>query len=274
MSTSAVARAGITLRLLEPHSMVGAIVEPISARIVSPSPSYSRSASASAASRSDSSRPSSARSIAIASGARRRLGQSVAEAGQQRREQGYGVPAQRRHGRVAGLADRGDLHREGALLADGVADHLAAVGERQPLAAALVHAVGGSDVGALLEQPAHPDVREPVLLVGHGDEPQVAARPEAAARQLGHRHRPGRDLVLHVDGAAAPQPAVVVDHRLERRVRPVARVARHHVGVPDERQRLGGPSVEPVETPGIRATTFARWASRATTSASTPLRSR
>ena len=68
-STSAVARAGITLRLFEPHSMVGAIVEPISARIESPNPAYSRSASASAFERSGSSRPRSARSIAIASGA-------------------------------------------------------------------------------------------------------------------------------------------------------------------------------------------------------------
>jgi hypothetical protein len=94
------------------------------------------------------------------------------------------------------------------------------------------------DVRPLLEQPAHPDVGEPVLLVGHRDEPQVATRPEAAARELGHRDGPGGHLVLHVDGAAAPEPSVVVDHAREGRMGPVARVARHHVGVPDQGQAL------------------------------------
>ena len=54
-----------------------------------------------------------------------------------------------------------------------------------------------------------------------------------------HRHRAGGHLVLHVDGAAAPEIAVVVDDALERRVGPVARVAGDDVGVADERQRLG-----------------------------------
>jgi hypothetical protein len=98
--------------------------------------------------------------------------------------------------------------------------------------------VGGPDVGALLEQPAHPDVGEPVLLVGDRQQPQVAPRAEPAPGELRHRDGAGRHLVLHVDGAAAPQPPVVVDDGLERRVRPVAGVARHDVGVPDERQRL------------------------------------
>jgi hypothetical protein len=92
------------------------------------------------------------------------------------------------------------------------------------------------DVGSLLEQPAHPDVRDPVLLVGDGHEPQVAARAEALAREVGHRDRPGRDLVLHVDRAPAVEVAVVVDHRLEGRVGPLLALDRHHVGVADERQ--------------------------------------
>ena len=79
-----------------------------------------------------------------------------------------------------------------------------------------------------------PTSRAAVLLVGDRDEPQVAAGAEALPRELGHRDRSGRHLVLHVDRAATEEVAVVVDHRLERRVGPVAGVGRHHVGVADE----------------------------------------
>ena len=83
--------------------------------------------------------------------------------------------------------------------------------------------------GRSRDQPAHADLLDAVLLVALRDEQQVATRPEAGARQLGQRDRPVGDLVLHVDRAAAPQVAVVVDVRRERRVRPVARVGRHDV---------------------------------------------
>ena len=78
--------------------------------------------------------------------------------------------------------------------------------ERQPLAAALVDAVGGPDVGALLEQPAHADVGEAVLLVGDREEPQVAARAgsrSAPARPSRPRARPPRSSCRRRRGPTA-----------------------------------------------------------------------
>ena len=84
--------------------------------------------------------------------------------------------------------------------------------------------------------------------------------------QLGHRDRAGRDLVLHVDRAPAPQPAALVDDRGERRMGPVARVGRDHV----ECGRRTPATAPTGPIPGIRATRFARRGSRATSSQSTP----
>ena len=142
-----------------------------------------------------------------------------------------------RRGRVPRLADRDDPGGVGALLADAHRLHDPAVGQRQPLPAALVEREVGPDVGPRLEQPAHADVGRAVLLVGDRDQPEVAPRAEARTGELGHRHGAGRDLVLHVDRAPAPQPAALVDDGGERRVGPVTRVGRDHVEVTDERQR-------------------------------------
>ena len=165
-----------------------------------------------------------------------RCGQAAADAGDQLAQVRDRVVAQRRQAAVAGLAHRGDPGRVRALLADSDADQGAAVGELEPLAAALVDAHVGPDVGAGLEEPVHPDLGHAVLLVGDGEEPQVPPRPPARADQLLEGDRSRGHLALHVERAAAPQVAVVGEHALERRVGPVADVDRHDVGVADERQ--------------------------------------
>ncbi len=197
----------------------------------------SAAASAMSAARSPTGRPSSTSRVCSTKGSRTRSGMPepilVRQLGQVR----HRVVAHLGHRRVAGLAERHQPHRAGALLADAEGQHGPPVDQLQPLAGALVDRHRRPDVGPLLEQPTHADVGAAVLLVGDREEPQVAAGPEALPGQRRHRDRPGRDLVLHVDGAAAPQPAVVVEHRLERRVGPLLAVDRHHVGVADEGQR-------------------------------------
>ena len=165
------------------------------------------------------------------------VGHAGADPGDQVGQDRHGVVAQLGHRGVARLADRDQPNRAGAFLADGEGQRLPAVGERQPGAGALVDREVGPDVGALLEQPAHADVGPAVLLVGHRDEPQVAARPEALASQPRHRDRAGGDLVLHVDRTAAVEEAVVVDDGAERVVEPVLPVDGDDVGVADEGER-------------------------------------
>ena len=162
---------------------------------------------------------------------------AAADPAQQLAEQRNRVVAHVRRGRVPRLADRDHPGGEGALLADAHRLHHPAVGQRQPLPTALVDREVGADVGAGLQQPPHPDVGRAVLLVGDREEPEVTPRAEARTSELGHRHGARRDLVLHVDRSAAPQPAGLVHDSGERRVGPVARVGRDHVEVSDERQR-------------------------------------
>jgi hypothetical protein len=69
---------------------------------------------------------------------------------------------------------------------------------------------------------------------------QIAVGLETLACEHRHRHRAGRRLVLHVHGATAPQIPVVVDVARERAVLPVLCVGRHHVGMPEQRQRRAG----------------------------------
>ena len=122
------------------------------------------------------------------------------------------------------------------LLADVDRDDDATVGQLQTLAAALVERVVGGDVGAGLDQPRHPDLLGAVLLVGLGDEHQVAAGLEPRTGERGHGHGPARGLVLHVHRAAAPDVAVVVEVAVERRVLPVLGVGRDDVRVAEQRQ--------------------------------------
>ena len=182
--------------------------------------------------------------------------QSAADPGQHLAEVRDRVVADRRGAAVPGLADGGDASGVGALLADADADQAPAVGQLEQLAAALVDAQVRPDVGAGLEQPAHADVGHAVLLVGDGEEPQVAPRPPARPDELLDRDRTGRDLALHVQRAAPVEVAVVVEDALERRMGPVAGVDGHDVGVTHEREarrtRLGprhaGHQVRPVRS--------------------------
>ena len=84
---------------------------------------------------------------------------------------------------MARLPDGGDPGRVGALLADPDADQRASVGQFEPLTAALVDAHVGPDVGTGLEEPVHPDLGHPVLLVGDGEEPEVATWSPARTDQ-------------------------------------------------------------------------------------------
>ncbi len=164
-----------------------------------------------------------------------RGGQPNPDPPQQLTEEGHGVGSQGRHGCVPGLAERGDPHRLGALLAYRQRDQDPSVDELQPLATSLVDGEVGPEVRSSFEQPPHPDIGLAVLLVGDHQEPQITARTEAGAGELGHGHAAGRHLVLHVDRSPAEKPAVL-DDGVEGRMPPVARVGRHHVEVADERQ--------------------------------------
>ena len=173
-----------------------------------------------------------------------RLGQPVAGravTGQpldQGGQAGNRVGAGGRCGRVPGLAQGGDQRRQGGLLADVDRHHDPAVGQLHAVAAALVDGEVGADVGPLLHQPHQTDGRVGAgLLVALGHEQQVAAGLEALPRQRRHRHRPGHRLVLHVDRAAAPQVAVLIEVAVERRVLPVLGVGGDDVGVAEQGQR-------------------------------------
>ena len=89
--------------------------------------------------------------------------------------------------------------------------------------------VGGHGVGLVLDQPLGPGLAE-VLLVGHGEEHEVAGGPEAVLGQVAGGDRHGRGEVEHVYGA--PTPYLAVDELAAERVSlPPIGVGRHHVGV-------------------------------------------
>ena len=155
-------------------------------------------------------------------------------------EQRHRVVALARRRCVTCLPQRDDPHRERPAVADGQRHDHTPVGQLQTHALALVECEVGPDVGSLLQQPAHAHVGGAVLLVGNSEEPQVTARPEPRPRETREGHSPGCDLVLHVDGAAAEEIAVVVDDRVERWVRPVPGITRHDVGVAHECQGGSG----------------------------------
>ena len=79
------------------------------------------------------------------------------------------------------------------------------------------------------------------LLVGDGEVDERALRLEAGLGEVAERHRLRRREVEHVDGAAAPHEAVVVDVAGERVAGPPVRVDGHDVGVAheEEARRVG-----------------------------------
>ena len=141
--------------------------------------------------------------------------------------------------RVTGLAPGGDSRRQRRLLADADADGDPPVGELEAHAGALVDRVVTGDIRSLPHKPWEPHLLVTVLLVGLADEDDVSARPEAGPSEDRERNRSGRGLVLHVGGPAAPDEPVGVEMARERRMRPVRRLGRNDVGVPEEAE--GGP---------------------------------
>ena len=160
------------------------------------------------------------------------------------------VVGDRRHRRVAAAAAHVDPERRAHLLADG-AEVVDVVTEDAPLAAAFVDGViGAHELGVLLHEP-----REAVvvvdLLVGRQREDEIAGRTEALAPERCECDRAGRDLILHVESAAAPDLAV--DEVARPGISgPLLGIGPHRIGVGEERQRRAvaarepGNEVEPV----------------------------
>jgi hypothetical protein len=94
----------------------------------------------------------------------------------QDRQPGDGVGGEVRRRRVSRLAERGDEHREARLLRDADGDRDPAVREWDAVAPALVDRLVDAQVRPGLDEPLHPDRLAAVLLVGLGDQHEVAAR--------------------------------------------------------------------------------------------------
>ena len=87
----------------------------------------------------------------------------------------------------------------------------------------------------LAHEPVEPEAVAD-LLVGRGDEDEVAVVTPALARERGERDGARGDLALHVERAAAPDEAVA-ELAAERVGAPLARVGGHDVGVREQRER-------------------------------------
>ncbi len=148
------------------------------------------------------------------------------------------------HRRVARAAQYAQPERSGHLLRDRRQVDRPAVFELDPLAASLVdREVAPNGVGMRLAQPLEAEAGAG-LLVGGRREDQIAARPEALARERRDRNRVRRDLALHVESAAAPDHSVAQLAR-ERRHRPFGRVREHDVRVAEEEERGAVPTRDP-----------------------------
>jgi hypothetical protein len=97
------------------------------------------------------------------------------------------------------------------------------------------HVISADRVELVLGHPTGA-VGAAVLLVGHGEQDQVAAWTEARIRQATERHCLRCGEVQHVDGAASPDLAVD-QLSAERITRPAVRVHGHDVGVAHQAQR-------------------------------------
>src|SRR6185295_13868929 len=108
--------------------------------------------------------------------------------------------------------------------------------DHEPVAAALVHAVVGSDgVGMVGAKPGEPEVLAD-LLVGRGNEDDVARGDESLPGQGGDGDGGGGHVALHVESAASPDLAVAELARpgIEG---PLLGVGAHRVRVRDEGER-------------------------------------
>ena len=97
--------------------------------------------------------------------------------------------------------------------------------------------LGADRVGVVVHE-KHAPLRAPSFLVGHRGEDDVAGELflGGASGEHSHDDRAHRGHVLHVDGAATPDVAVL-DQRLERRMRPRVVVGLDHVDVRIEKDR-------------------------------------
>ena len=139
---------------------------------------------------------------------------------------------------VAGAAADADPHRGHLLLADRDRHHPTPVGEGEQRPAALVDREVAAQVGALARQPGHADVAEVALLVGLGDQKDVAGGALPAAGDGGQGRDPRGQFALHVGGPPADQ--VPVAHRAVKRPhRPALGGGGYHVCVPHQQQRRG-----------------------------------
>ena len=140
-----------------------------------------------------------------------------------------------RHRSVRCGAEEPEVRDERSLLGSGDAHTrtAAAVGRDAPELGE--HRIGPHRVEVVLREPVR-TVASTRLLVGHADEHQRPARPEARVGEPAHGDGHGRGLVQHVDGAAAPD--LTVDELASERVaRPVVGTDRDDVEVPHPRQR-------------------------------------
>ncbi len=149
------------------------------------------------------------------------------------------VVGDRRHRGVAAAAAHAEQERRAHLLGGGAEVERPAA-EHDPVAAALVdRVVGAHRVRVLADEPREPEVLAD-LLVGRGDEDEVAVRPEPLPRQARDRDRARRHLALHVERPAPPDLAVD-DLARPRVALPLGRVGEHGVGVGEERERRPAP---------------------------------
>ena len=194
---------------------------------------------------------------------RRRVGHPAADPAQQLAQQRDGVVADvRASTRARPRRPRSRATGQRALLADADGRHRPAVGQREQLATTLVDRRRPAGCrGAASSSQRMPTSAMPSSSSATARNHRSPRGRKPDPGQLGHRDRPRRDLVLHVDRAAAVQVAVVVDDALERRVRPVPRVA-------PARRRCARrtPATARRRCPGSRATRLARCSSRATSS--------
>ena len=204
---------GITLSASDAPIIVGETVLPCSGPRIAGSSGCSSAARAMRASI-ESSPGTSASSSSVSSGGGSPLGRcaamrSIAGASRTSALSPDGGP-----GRVAGTAARDDV--TGIVAFSAVPNRCTTRPSAQDEALArLVDRVVGAQVGALRDDERQPDAGAALLLVRLGDQHEVAARADAAARDQREREHVADGLALHVERAASPDVAVLHD-ALER----------------------------------------------------------
>ena len=179
------------------------------------------------------------RCSAAVNGATDDLGLVAGEGGDHPAEAFDGVQVVERHRAVAAAAADRDAKVGEGLLADRERVEAHAVDDRVGAAALVQQVVAAHELGALRGEPAGAAVVA-ALLVGGGDEQELAGERRAVAREASDGDGLGRHLVLHVGRAAAPDVAVAHGPG-EGRDAPFVGLGRHDVEVPEQPQAGSGP---------------------------------